>query len=220
MPEAEFLPIIRRILDWEYTEEDRQKVLSVIKEAIYESKLYEFLSNYYLEVGDALYDSIFTDFCFKLRAKKSLFERKTRVNRTYLKSMIRNSLLELANKSGEDASIRKNYAAEDDEDSEDVSHLEYLLITNPESVDYMKVERAFEMVSRWTPKKKEVLCQMLREIYEGSDAAEVQRTNAFYKMWSRIKQELKKVFDLETTDKDLEEWALRVLSEICDKNNL
>lgn len=36
MAEAEFLQIIRRILDWSFTEEDKLRIVSVIKEAVFE----------------------------------------------------------------------------------------------------------------------------------------------------------------------------------------
>jgi hypothetical protein len=222
--EADFLQIIRRILDWSFTEKDKQKIVSVIKEAVIELNLLSFLENYYQDRGEDLYESIFLDFCLKVRAKASLFKGKTKINKAYLKTMIKNSIVDLLSKAVGDALMRpnylENYAVEESE--EDDSSQDYVFVESPEPIDYLRVEKALDLIAGWSDRKKEVLCKKLKEIYEGvEEGKDEKKSDAFYQMWKRIRDELKSFFNKSgATVEELDYWALRVLSEICNKNRL
>jgi len=222
--EADFLQIIRRILDWSFTEEDKLRIVSVIKEAVFELNLLSFLENYYQERGEDLFESIFSDFCLKVRAKESLFKGKTKINKAYLKTMVKHAIVDLLSKVAEDALMRpnylENYAVEDSEE-DDLSQ-DYVFVENPEPIDYLRVEKALALIAGWSDRKKEVLCKKLREIYEGVEEGKGEKkSDAFYQMWKRIKDELKSFFDKSgATVEELDYWASRVLSEICNRNRL
>jgi len=222
--EADFLQIIRRILDWSFTEKDKQKIVSVIKEAVIELNLLSFLENYYQDRGEDLFESIFLDFCLKVRAKESLFKGKTKINKAYLKTMIKNSIVDLLSKAVGDALMRpnylENYAVEESE--EDDSSRDYVFVESPEPIDYLRVEKALDLIAGWSDRKKEVLCKKLKEIYEGvEEGKDEKKSDAFYQMWKRIRDELKGFFNKSgATVEELDYWALRVLSEICNKNRL
>ena len=224
MAEADFLQIIRRILDWSFTEKDKQKIVSVIKEAVIELNLLSFLENYYQDRGEDLFESIFLDFCLKVRAKESLFKGKTKINKAYLKTMIKNSIVDLLSKAVGDALMRpnylENYAVEESE--EDDSSRDYVFVESPEPIDYLRVEKALDLIAGWSDRKKEVLCKKLKEIYEGvEEGKDEKKSDAFYQMWKRIRDELKGFFNKSgATVEELDYWALRVLSEICNKNRL
>jgi hypothetical protein len=220
--EADFLQIIRRILDWSFTEKDKQKIVSVIKEAVIELNLLSFLENYYQDRGEDLFESIFLDFCLKVRAKESLFKGKTKINKAYLKTMIKNSIVDLLSKAVGDALMRpnylENYAVEESE--EDDSSRDYVFVESPEPIDYLRVEKALDLIAKWSDRKKEVLCKKLKEIYEGvEEGKDEKKSDAFYQMWKRIRDELKSFFNKSgATVEELDYWALRVLSEICNRN--
>jgi len=222
--EADFLQIIRRILDWSFTEKDKQKIVSVIKEAVIELNLLSFLENYYQDRGEDLYESIFLDFCLKVRAKESLFKGKTKINKAYLKTMIKNSIVDLLSKAVGDALMRpnylENYAVEESE--EDDSSQDYVFVESPEPIDFLRVEKALDLIAGWSDRKKEVLCKKLKEIYEGvEEGKDEKKSDAFYQMWKRIRDELKSFFNKSgATVEELDYWALRVLSEICNRNRL
>ena len=222
MAEADFLQIIRRILDWSFTEKDKQKIVSVIKEAVIELNLLSFLENYYQDRGEDLFESIFLDFCLKVRAKESLFKEKTKINKAYLKTMIKNSIVDLLSKAVGDALMRpnylENYAVEESE--EDDSSQDYVFVESPEPIDYLRVEKALDLIAGWSDRKKEVLCKKLKEIYEGVEEGKgKKKSDAFYQMWKRIRDELKGFFNKSgATVEELDYWALRVLSEICNRN--
>ncbi len=224
MAEADFLQIIRRILDWSFTEKDKQKIVSVIKEAVIELNLLSFLENYYQDRGEDLYESIFLDFCLKVRAKESLFKGKTKINKAYLKTMIKNSIVDLLSKAVGDALMRpnylENYAVEESE--EDDSSQDYVFVESPEPIDFLRVEKALDLIAGWSDRKKEVLCKKLKEIYEGvEEGKDEKKSDAFYQMWKRIRDELKSFFNKSgATVEELDYWALRVLSEICNRNRL
>ncbi|MEO0239561.1 MAG: hypothetical protein ABIM45_06545 [candidate division WOR-3 bacterium] len=224
MAEADFLQIIRRILDWSFTEEDKLRIVSVIKEVVFELNLLSFLENYYQERGEDLFESIFSDFCLKVRAKESLFKGKTKINKAYLKTMVKNAIVDLLSKAAGDALMRPNYlesyAVEESE--EDDLGQDYVFVENPEPIDYLRVERALAFIAGWSDKKKEVLCKKLREIYEGVEKGKGEKkSDAFYQMWKRIRDELKSFFDKSgATVEELDYWAIRVLSEICNRNRL
>ncbi|MEO0229285.1 MAG: hypothetical protein ABIM42_03785 [candidate division WOR-3 bacterium] len=194
-------------------------VLKVIARNIINSqKLNWFLAKYYQESGEQIVEDFLNDFLLSLQPKSEVIKSRDYISASYVYESMKNFAISLMRKALKDAVFRGN-ALELAEDSDEEEKLgDICFVSEPEFLDYIKIEGVLRVIQkRWSLKKKVVLCFNLdAEKYGKLKDSQRMTTNAVYKMWERIKNELKELCKGYITVEEAQYLTQKIMSEICE----
>lgn len=218
----DFKNVLLKGLTWQLTDGERAILKKIAISVINSQKLSWFFTKYYQEGSEQTAEDFLNDFLLSLQPKKEVLESCQYISPSYVYESMKNFAISLMRKTLKDAVFKGN-ALDFAEDNDEEEKLEDIcFVSEPEVMDVFKVEGVLRTIKKnWSFKKKVVLCYNLdAERYEKLKDSQKMSESALYKMWERIRRELRELCHGYITEEEARYLTQRIMSEICESLRL